>query len=608
MAQSGYTPISLYYSTTASAQPTSGNLVAGELALNTLDEKLYFKNSAGTVKLLASSASTTNVQTISFGTTGLTPSTATSGVVTVAGTLAVGNGGTGITSFGTGVAGALGQNVSGSGSIALTTSPVFTTPNLGTPSAVTLTSATGLPLSTGVTGTLAITNGGTGQTTASTAFNALSPLTTLGDTLYGGASGVGTRLGIGTTGQVLTVAGGIPSWATPASGGVTTISFGSTGLTPSTATSGAVSVAGTLAIANGGTGSTSTTYCSLTSNVTGTLPVANGGTGVTTSTGSGANVLATSPTLVTPVLGTPSSGTLSSCTGLPLTTGVTGTLPVANGGTGATTQTAYAVLCGGTTSTGAYQSIASVGTSGQILTSNGAGALPTFQAAAGGGGLGGQTVFTSSGTFTIPSGKTVVKVTVQGAGGGSGGSTYANQAGVSGGGGGNTVKYLTGLTPGNTLTVTVGTGGTAGSSGGSNGGTGVTSSVASGTQTISTVSATGGSGGLGNQNGFGSANVGYYTAGGSGSGGDYTIPGGNGAIYALSSDGNYGSGAYITFGGNSALANNLMRAEAPGNGLTTFAGTTGLTYGGGASASYDAVSQAGAAGAVGGAGIVIVEY
>jgi hypothetical protein len=62
-----------------------------------------------------------------------------------------------------------------------------------------------------------------------------------------------------------------------------------------------------------------------------------------------------------------------------LASGVTGTLPVANGGTGATSQTAYAVLAGGTTSTGAYQSVASVGTSGQVLTSNGAGALPTFQ-------------------------------------------------------------------------------------------------------------------------------------------------------------------------------------------------------------------------------------
>lgn len=56
MSQAGYTPISLYYSATASATPTSGNLVAGELALNTNDEKLYFKNSSGTVKLLASNA------------------------------------------------------------------------------------------------------------------------------------------------------------------------------------------------------------------------------------------------------------------------------------------------------------------------------------------------------------------------------------------------------------------------------------------------------------------------------------------------------------------------------------------------------------------------
>ena len=73
MAAAGFTPISLYYTTTAAAAPTAGNLVAGELALNTTDEKLYFKNAAGVVKLLASNATTTNVSSITFGSTGLHP-------------------------------------------------------------------------------------------------------------------------------------------------------------------------------------------------------------------------------------------------------------------------------------------------------------------------------------------------------------------------------------------------------------------------------------------------------------------------------------------------------------------------------------------------------
>ena len=105
MAQAGYTPISLYYSTTASAVPTSGNLANGELGLNINDMKLYAKNSAGTVTLLASSggaAGTVSSVAVSGGTTGLTTSggpITTSGTITLAGTLATTNGGTVLTSF-----------------------------------------------------------------------------------------------------------------------------------------------------------------------------------------------------------------------------------------------------------------------------------------------------------------------------------------------------------------------------------------------------------------------------------------------------------------------------------------------------------------------------
>ena len=78
----------------------------------------------------------------SVGTLGLLPSTATSGAITLSGTLNVANGGTGITAFGTGVQTALGQSVTGSGGIALSTSPIFVTPTLGAASATSVTSGT----------------------------------------------------------------------------------------------------------------------------------------------------------------------------------------------------------------------------------------------------------------------------------------------------------------------------------------------------------------------------------------------------------------------------------------------------------------------------------
>ena len=72
--------------------------------------------------------------------------------------------------------------------------------------------------------TIAIANGGTGQTSAAAAYNALSPMTTTGDIEYEVSANTAARLPIGSTGQVLTVVSGAPAWASPAaSTGVTTI-------------------------------------------------------------------------------------------------------------------------------------------------------------------------------------------------------------------------------------------------------------------------------------------------------------------------------------------------------------------------------------------------
>lgn len=131
MSQTGFTPIQLYYSTTASAAPSAGNLLPGELAINTLDEVLYFKNSAGTVKKLAASvnaavnggtgqssyavgdllyASTTTAlskladvatgNALISGGVGVAPSYGKIGLTThISGTLPVANGGTGDTTY-----------------------------------------------------------------------------------------------------------------------------------------------------------------------------------------------------------------------------------------------------------------------------------------------------------------------------------------------------------------------------------------------------------------------------------------------------------------------------------------------------------------------------
>jgi hypothetical protein len=120
----------------------------------------------------------------------------------------------------------------------------------------------------------------------------------------------------------------------------------------------------------------------LDTHVSGTLPVANGGTGVTSSTGTGSVVLSTSPTLVTPLLGTPTSGNLANCTFPTLNQNTTGTaaglsatLVATSGGTG---QSSYAVgdLLFASTTT-ALSKLADIAT-GSALISGGVGVAPSY--------------------------------------------------------------------------------------------------------------------------------------------------------------------------------------------------------------------------------------
>jgi hypothetical protein len=169
---------------------------------------------------------------------------------------------------------------------------------------------------------------------------------------------------------------------------------------------------------------------------------------------------------------------------------------VNKGGTGLTSTTAYAVLCGGTTSTGALQSVASVGTAGQALISNGAGALPTFQTPLN------QQIFTGSGTWTKPTVGGIARIEIWGSGGG--GARQATGSGSGGGGGGYEVVWMLLSSLGATETVTIGTGGATQSTDATNG-------IAGGVTTFGAhITMYGGRGGI--RGGAGSA----YQGGGAG--------------------------------------------------------------------------------------------
>jgi hypothetical protein len=128
----------------------------------------------------------------------------------------------------------------------------------------------------GLTTALSIAQGGTSATSATAAFNALNPMTTTGDMLYEASPTTAARLPIGSSGQILTVSGGIPTWAAAPAGGVTSVATGN-GLSGGTITS-----TGTLVIA-------APTYNSIGSYVLG-IPVNSESSFVYNSTYSASNI------------------------------------------------------------------------------------------------------------------------------------------------------------------------------------------------------------------------------------------------------------------------------------------------------------------------------
>ena len=289
------------------ATPSSANLISA-VTDETGSGALVFANSPTLVTPALGTPSALVGTNITGTASGLTAGNVTTNANLTGAITSTGNA-TSLGSFSSSnLAGAL-TDETGSGSAVFATSPTLVTPILGTPTSATLTNATGLPLSTGVTGTLPVANGGTGTATPSI-----------------------------VAGTNVTVTGTWPNQTIAASGG------------------------------GGGTPGGSTTQVQY--NNAGAF---GGITGATTN--------GTALTLVAPVLGTPASATLTNATGLPLSTGVTGTLPATNGGTGQSSAfTQYGVTYASTTSALATTS---AGTAGYVLTSNGTSA-PTFQAASGG--------------------------------------------------------------------------------------------------------------------------------------------------------------------------------------------------------------------------------
>jgi hypothetical protein len=323
MAQTGYTPIQLYYSSTTTNVPLAANLANGELAINITDGKLFYKDNSGVVQTIATKAAVTNVSSISFGSTGLTPNTATTGAVTVAGTLAVASGGTNLTGGTSGGVLYFSSASALASSAALAANAIVLGGGAGAAPATTTTGTgvvTALGVNTGSAGAFVVNGGALGTPSSGTVTN----LTGTASININGTVGATTpTTGVFTTVRAQAAATQDSVLLSGRAGG--TNSYAVT-LTPTTLSA-----------------SRTVTFPDADINFVTGLPVANGGTGITSFgtgvatalgqnvTGSGGIALSTSPSFTTPTLGVASATSINK---VALTAPATGsTLTIADGKT-----------------------------------------------------------------------------------------------------------------------------------------------------------------------------------------------------------------------------------------------------------------------------------